>query len=96
VELALQLAAAFEALLTITDELGTDPELRPALADHVARLRDGRAPLRVTGGAADRPDRTAPPGARPRRQSSALAESRPGTSPTALARRVATHTAAAV
>jgi hypothetical protein len=98
-ELALQLAATFAALLTITDELGTDAELGTALADHVARLQGGRAPLRVTGGSADRPDQVAALHRRAHTladRALVLAESRQDEPSAALAERVAAHTAATV
>jgi len=98
-ELGLQLAAIFAALLAIADELGADAELAAALADHVARLQDGRAPLRVTARSADRPDRVAALHRRAHTladRALGLAEARQDEPSFALAQRVAARTATAV
>lgn len=55
-ELTLQLAATFEALLTVLDELGAEAGLRSLVAEHVARLQD-RAPLRLSAGSPPDPAR---------------------------------------
>jgi hypothetical protein len=97
-ELALQLAATFEAQLTVMDELGVDDELCAALAERVTELQGGRAPLRLAGHASA-PDRVTALQRRAHALASralVLAESRQDAASTALAERIAAHMAATV